>query len=246
MGSERPRGSPGCLVFLPRSAAPTLPHLGGRLWSRAQAGLTARGLAGFSFSNLRCWQDDFDPESQRGVEVLRSASGWLLHARSQARRQEDRIRRGHAVRPAGTSVQSGVRRSPLSGGAFSLDTGLSHELSSSWKNLRSLELLGKESGLTSPSEKQEYRNATFLSGAPSTGLYSRVTPVPSPTTLSRAGGGSSSPGAWLMVGTLSGSPALSSAHFCLFVLRERGKRHRSVASWMHPDQESDPKPRRVP
>uniref|UniRef100_A0A8C8U0K7 Cancer-related nucleoside-triphosphatase n=1 Tax=Peromyscus maniculatus bairdii TaxID=230844 RepID=A0A8C8U0K7_PERMB len=51
------------------------------------------------------WQNNLDPESQRGPAVLRGARRWILHPRSQAGREEDRICR-HPVWLSGASVQS--------------------------------------------------------------------------------------------------------------------------------------------
>uniref|UniRef100_D3Z2W9 Nucleoside-triphosphatase, cancer-related n=1 Tax=Mus musculus TaxID=10090 RepID=D3Z2W9_MOUSE len=52
------------------------------------------------------WQNNLDPESHRGPAVLRAARGWILHTRSQAGREEDRIRCRHPVWCPGASVQS--------------------------------------------------------------------------------------------------------------------------------------------
>lgn len=60
------------------------------------------------FVAFRGWQNHLDPESHRGPAVLRVARAWILHTRSQAGREEDRIRCRHPVRCPGASVQSWV------------------------------------------------------------------------------------------------------------------------------------------
>uniref|UniRef100_D4A478 Nucleoside-triphosphatase, cancer-related n=1 Tax=Rattus norvegicus TaxID=10116 RepID=D4A478_RAT len=52
------------------------------------------------------WQDNLDPESHHGPTVFWAACRWILHTRSQAGREEDRIRCRHPVWCPGASVQS--------------------------------------------------------------------------------------------------------------------------------------------
>lgn len=67
-----------------------------------------RSLTGSSF--FRSWENNADPESQRGVEVLWCPCRWILHGGGQAGRKKNRIRRRHLVRPAGTFIPSWVLR----------------------------------------------------------------------------------------------------------------------------------------
>lgn len=66
-------------------------------------------------NSSRGWQDNLDPESHHGPTVVRAACRWILHTRSQAGGEEDRIRCRHPVWCPGTSVQSWVTASTWKG-----------------------------------------------------------------------------------------------------------------------------------
>lgn len=77
-----------------------------------QAGWTWQGKKPLNLSSFlvsfRGWQDNLDPESHHGPTVFWAACRWILHTRSQAGREEDRIRCRHPVWCPGASVQSWV------------------------------------------------------------------------------------------------------------------------------------------